>query len=98
MPDWITKLPWWIKFPAFLGGSLMSAFSAKFPDGLQSLGLYAGITLASLAILATAWHRVDVWRIGQGKPGLKVEHFIILGNCPGSLPGNLLPVTPGGEN
>jgi hypothetical protein len=81
MPRWITELPWWVRLPGFVAGFLMSAFATKFPDGFQALGLYAGLVLALWTAGATAWHRADLWRIGRGKPRVRLEpsHLIIIG-------------------
>jgi hypothetical protein len=59
----------------------MSAFSSQFPEGLQQLGLYVGIGLASLAFVATVWHCLDARRVERGKPRFKLEpsHIIISG-------------------
>jgi hypothetical protein len=47
--------PWPIKVFFSLGGYLMSAFSSKFPDGLQSAGLYSGIAVAALGSVSLVW-------------------------------------------
>ena len=49
-------LPWWVKWLLIAGGSLMSAFSSKFPDGFQTAGLYLGILIAVLGLAAMIWH------------------------------------------
>ena len=59
----------------------MSAFSGLFAMWLQAAGLYAGILLALLGVVAAIWHWVNTWREYRGKPRLKVEasHLIGLG-------------------
>lgn len=49
-------IPWPIKAMLIFGGSLMSAFSSKFPDGLQTSGLYVGLALAVIGANALMWH------------------------------------------
>lgn len=48
----------------------MSAFSSKFPDGLQSLGLFVGLILAGVSFVSTIWHVLNERRIKQDKPRL----------------------------
>jgi hypothetical protein len=73
MPEWFTKLPWWVRLPLILGGSLSSAFSGSLPAWLQPLGLYAGISLAGIGAGASIWHWLNDRRSKQGKKRLSLE-------------------------
>jgi hypothetical protein len=75
--QFVDRLPWPIKVLFILGGSLMSAFSSKFPDGLQSAGLYLGIAIVALALFALIWHSVK--NSGRGK--MIVGLAIVLCGC-----------------
>jgi hypothetical protein len=81
MPSWLSNLPWWVKLPGILAGSLVSAFSNRLPEVLQTFGLFAGLAFALLFAVAWGWHIGDTLRTKRGKPKLKLEpiHVIILG-------------------
>jgi hypothetical protein len=50
------------------GGSLLSTFSSKFPDALQSVGFYSGVVIGASGLLATVWHYLLKMRRSLGAP------------------------------
>jgi hypothetical protein len=66
LEKFIEGIPWPIKATVLFGGSLMSAFSSKFPDQLQTIGLYFGIALATVGFFALIWRTLGWLVIGTG--------------------------------
>lgn len=82
LPHWVEQLPWWVKW-AFMGG--LGALSAFLPGVLapnwQQIGVGVGTALIAVACLGAAWHGINDFREGHGKPRLKLEpnYLIIFG-------------------
>ncbi len=58
MLDWISRIPWWVKLPSSVAGFLVSAFSSRLPEAYQDLGLWLGLVLFGLSLVALFWHTI----------------------------------------
>ena len=66
-------MPAFARWGLFVGGSLLSTFSSKFPDALQSVGFYIGLAVSGFGLVAIGWHYLLKMRRRLGLP-----QFIIL--------------------
>lgn len=71
--------PWAIRIALMGGGGLVGAFSGRLPDTWQDIGLYTGLTLCSIGVVATIWHLVNVRRRQRGKPVIMFEPIHLIG-------------------
>jgi hypothetical protein len=57
----------------------MSAFSSGLPQGLQTIGLYTGMSIAAFGCVATVWYLINSWREANSKPPLRLDpNYVIL--------------------
>jgi hypothetical protein len=56
--EWLNRLPSGIKVAFVIGGGLMSAFSGKLPDSIQEFGLWLGIAIVGVGLVALTGHFV----------------------------------------
>jgi hypothetical protein len=57
----------------------MSAFSSGLPSGLQTVGLYTGMSIAAFGCVATGWYLINLWRENNSKSPLRLDpNYVIL--------------------
>jgi hypothetical protein len=76
--DLFADLPRYVPAVFGAGGFLVSAFSSRFPESWQDIGLYAGIAAAASGALAAVWHGINKWREWQGCPKLQSHPLVVL--------------------
>jgi hypothetical protein len=78
MLQFFATLPGYVRAAFIGGGSMITGFSSKLPDNLQVAGLWFGIALVLLGVLATVWHALNVRRIRSGRGKIALDPSTLL--------------------
>lgn len=63
--EFLKRVPIWIRLSFFAGGFLLSAFSSRLPDSLQTAGAFTGFAVMIFAIVSLGIHRIIGWYRGM---------------------------------
>jgi hypothetical protein len=78
MPFSLEKLPWVVKFPAGIVGTILSAILTSLFDSFKPLGIGLTVCLAVWVVVGATWHWTNEWRVNRGKPKLQFDPTYIV--------------------